>query len=265
VFTTDSAYPRRFLLALAASIFVHAIIVAIGPLHPIETREQDRPSTPVVLERRTPPPPTPKPTARPTPKPRPTVAVTTPQPVVKRVVAAAPRATAKPAKHQGGSARPKELAKIVPTAAPPNGTATAAGNGVAAGGAGTGAGPGAGTGGANGTGAGGGGEQPCGHVSFVPTGAEQYVNGKFYETIRTIVEFPDGHTETAVFPYPWIYNNQNDDPWSPQNLRKPSLAARAQLPPPGTDVGDGDRLVKLVLQYTKSDGTTRLPLCPGQR
>jgi len=260
VIALDPAYRRRILLAFAASVFVHALIVASGPLGPIPTRENDRPSTPVVLERRTPPPP--KPTAHPTPRPRPTVAISTPRPVVKKIVAVGPRATAKPAQNQGGSARPKELAKIVPSAEP-NGSATAAGNGVTAGGSGTGAGPGTGTGGAGGTGTGGGGEQPCGHVSFVPTRASTYANGRWYETIRTIVEFPDGHTETAIFPYPWIYTNQNDDPWAPQNLNK-RMAARAQLPPAGTDVADADRLVKLVLQYTRPNGTTVLPLCPGQ-
>ncbi len=243
MFALDPAYPRRILLAFAASVFIHALIVAGRPLSPIPTRENDQPSTPVVLERRTPPSPT-------------------PQPVIKKVAAVAPRATAKPAQHRGGSAWPKELAKIVPSAEP-NGTATAAGNGIAAGGSGTGTGPGTETGAAGGTGTGGGGEQPCGHVSFVPTSAPKYVSGKWYETIRTIVEFPDGHTETAIFPYPWVYPNQNDDPWAPQNLNK-QMAARAQLPPAGTDVADADRLVKLVLQYTRPNGTTVLPLCPGQ-
>jgi hypothetical protein len=261
VFASDPGYRRRILLALAASLFVHALIVAAGPLRPIRTHEEDRPSTPVVLETRMP---TPRPTPAPTPKPTPKIVLATPKPVTKRVAAAAPAATAKPARRPGGSARPKELAKIVPTDAPPNGTATAAGSGVAAGGSGTGAGPGTGSGGAGGPGTGAGGAaQPCGHVSFVPTRAPSYVNGKWYETIRTIVEFPDGHTETAIFPYPWVYADQNDDPWSPQNLRR-DMPAHAQLPPAGATLGDADGLIRLVLQYTRPNGTTVLPLCPGQ-
>lgn len=260
----DGKYPRRIVTAFAASLVIHALIIGSGPLHAIPTREEERPTTPVVLEQRTPTPPPPRPTPQPTPKPRPTIALATPHPIRKAVVAAAPRATARPATRRGGSARPKELAQVVPSAAPPTGTATAAGNGLAAGGDGTGAGPGSGNGGAAGAGTGtNGSDQPCGYVTFIPTGAEQYVNGRFYETIRATIEFADGHSESGVFPYPWVYTNQNDDPWAPQNLRK-AMHARAQFPPPGATLGDADRVVRLVLQYTRPDGTTTLPLCPGQ-
>lgn len=252
----DPLRRRRIVVAFLASVALNALVIGAGLLHSLPVRDDQEPSTRVVLEVRPRPVPTPPPRSTPpppTPAPRPFV-VLVPQPVHRRVVATAPVAT--PQRSIGGNPQPNELVRLT-ASAPPNGSAAAAGSGVA--GNGTGASSGAGDAGAGGSGA----AQPCGAVSFIPTGTPNYTNGKWYETIRAMVEFPDGHTESGVFPYPWVYANQNDDPWAPQNLNK-RMTAHAQLPPAGSDVADADRVVQLVLQYTRPNGTTVLPLCPGQ-
>jgi hypothetical protein len=255
---SDLSNKRRLEAAFVASILIHLVLIGASPVRPIPVREEHRDSIRVVLERR------PAPKLRPTPAPRPVLALATPRPLIAPRTATAPRATARPARQLGGSAAPKELAKIVPTSAPLNGTATAAGNGVAAGGSGTGAGPGTGTGGANGSGTGTGGGGPCGHVGF-NTVATAFTNGKWYETISVYVEYADGHQESAKFPYPWVYNSDRADPWSVQNLRDhPNMAIPAQTPPPGVDMSAADPVVKYVLVHTTPEGKTLLPLCPGQ-
>lgn len=258
----DNAYSRRFLVALGLSAFIHGLIIGAGPLHPLRVREEQRASTPVAIELRTPPPlPAPLPTPVRTPLPKPTVVVQRPRPVVRHRPAPA-LATAPPAEEPGGSASAKELATTAP-AAPPNGT-TGAGIGVAAGGSGSGAGPGSGSGGANGTENGSGGaSQPCGSVSLVPAAAPTISrSGMWLETIRVMMTFRDGHSESGVFPYPFVYRNEAADPWSPPNLSK-DIAVPVPLPPPGTDLSNADRVVLETLRYTRGDGRTVLPPCSG--
>jgi hypothetical protein len=258
---SDPTYVRRLLIAFAASIFVHAIIVGLDPLRPIPVREEEAASARVIIEQ-----PTAKPPLPPQPTPHVTrqpAALVTPRPLVAKAIASAPRAIAPPVLHTGGAAAPRELATTVPSAAP-NGIATAAGTGVAAGGSGSGAGPGKGSGGANGTdiGLGGG---PCGLVMFVPAGTPAYTNKKIYETISVFVEFADGHREKAQFPYPWIYDSDRADPWSIQNTRDhPNMSVPLQTPPPSLDMSTADPLVKYVLAHSTPNGRTLLPLCPGQ-
>jgi hypothetical protein len=261
----DSAYPRRILPALAISAFIHGLIIGAGPLQPLHTHEEQKASTPIAIELQTPPPlPSPVPIQRPvrTPRPKPTIVIETPQPIIVPRRAAVALATAPPAVKIGGSASNAELAKPV-ASAPPNGT-RGEGEGVAAGGSGTGAGPGAGSGGAGGTGTGtGSSDQPCGAVGLVPATAPAIGrSGIWLETIRVTISFGDGHSENGVFPYPFIYQNEAADPWSPPNLSK-EMTVRVPLPPPGIDLGAADRAVLMTLRYTRLDGTTLLPPCPG--
>lgn len=261
----DPRYLRRLALALAASLFIHAVIIGLAPLHALPVRDDRTPATRVVLEVRTPPPVArPRPTPPPTPRPRPTIALATPRPVPRRVRSAS-RTPAQAASLRGGSRAPKVVAKLVPSA-PPNGVAAEAGAGIAPGGAGSGAGPGAGSGGASGTAspapAPPAADQPCGSVTFVPEGASAQHGGAWYETIRVTISFRDGHAESGTFPYPFVYANEAADPWSPPNLTK-DIAVPAQLPPPGTDLSGADRAVVLTLQYTNQNGRTTLPPCPA--
>ena len=87
-----------------------------------------------------------------------------------------------------------------------------------------------------------------------------------YETIRATVHFPDGHTASELFPYAWVYPDAtNTDPWSPRNLRDPDFPARAQLPPPGTDLRRYPEVIRYILEHTRGDGTTVLQECPIPR
>jgi hypothetical protein len=107
---------------------------------------------------------------------------------------------------------------------------------------------------------------PCGFVTFIPAGAPRFVNGTAYERIKTTVSFSDGHTETAEFPYYWVYpNGELTDPWSSTNLRRGDFAVTMQLPPAGTDVTTFPVLIQYVLKHTTRDGNTDLRACTGPR
>ena len=72
---------------------------------------------------------------------------------------------------------------------------------------------------------------PCGDVTFAPMGPPRFVNGTAYERIKTMVSFSDDHTETAEFPYYWIYpNGEQTDPWSSTNLRRSDFVTTMQSP-----------------------------------
>src|ERR1700730_19373233 len=79
-------------------------------------------------------------------------------------------------------------------------------------------------------------EVPCGTVTFTPVGPPRYdAERNASEQIRALVLYADGHTESASFPYPWLYpDGERNDPWSSTNLRSPSnLRVTVQFPPPG--------------------------------
>jgi hypothetical protein len=100
-------------------------------------------------------------------------------------------------------------------------------------------------------------------VEFIPSEPPRIVGNTSYETIQTTVHFPDGHTESEDFPYPWVYADYMDtDPWSPINVRKTNLVVFAQLPPPGADVQRYPEIVRYVLDHTKPNGGTVLAPCP---
>ncbi|GAC1578814.1 MAG: hypothetical protein NVS3B7_12550 [Candidatus Elarobacter sp.] len=267
----------RMIVAFALAIALHEILLGAvhGPARPRDT-ESEAATTRIVFEK---PRPTPKPTPRPSPTPRPTPPPTpepritppprsTPAPVQQ----VAARAKGRPAKHRGGGAHKAHVAKTKSgTYANPK-----------AAGAGTGASTGQGSGNAPGTGGGLAGNglgnagngngavnanTPCGFVDFKPTGAPRYSNGTAYEPIAATVTFPDGHSETANFPYKWVYpNGEQNDPWSDTNLRKDATApAPMQAPPAGADVSSYPPLIQYIIKHTDASGFTLLPECPKNR
>lgn len=219
----------------------------------------------IVLER-----PTPTPTPKPTPPPivhlvHPTLA---PVPQIAAAKAPEPKATS----HGGAKAAPAhhfhfKVYKRIKT--------SPAGKAVGITGTGTGISAGSGTGGDNGTTGTGNGtagtgngavnaNTPCGEVDFVPTGAPDYSrkNGSAAERIRATVRFPDGHQESDMFPYQWVYQNgEQDDPWSNTNLKR-QVEIPLIFPPPGSDTSAYPPIIKYILDHTRPDGTTVLSDCP---
>ncbi len=75
--------------------------------------------------------------------------------------------------------------------------------------------------------------------------------------------FPDGHTESARFPYPWVYPNaEQTDPWSNTNLKDPDFVTTLRFPPPGTDPSTFPPLIQYILKHTDTGGYTNLQPCP---
>ena|ERR1700736_2730969 len=266
------------IVAVALAIALHEIF--LGVVHngqPANDTERDAVATRIVFEtprptptpRRTPKPtPTPRPTQPPTPEPRVTPPPrSTPAPVQQ----VAGRAKGQPAKRRGGGAK-KAIAKAAHgTYANPKAAGSGTGSSTGQGGGNA---PGAGGGlGSNGTGTTGTGNgavnanTPCGFVSFVPHGPPRYNNGTATETVRATVTFPDGHSETAEFPYKWVYpNGEQTDPWSNTNLKKDSTSPTTlQAPPPGTDTSNFPPLIKYIISHSGPDGYTELAPCPGSR
>jgi hypothetical protein len=270
-------YRDRLVVAVAVAIAFHEILLGVvhGPPRPSDD-ESTGVTTKIVFE--APPSPSPLPTPKPTPTPRPTPQPTpeprhtppprsTPAPV--RQIAG--RAKGRPARHHGGGAR-KVVAKTTPTGtfADPN----AAGVGTSpATGVGTGPQPGTGGGqGGNGNGNQGNGngavnaDTPCGVVYFLPTGAPRYSNGTAFEPMQATVTFPDGHRESARFPYPWVYpNGEQTDPWSETNGKNPNFIATLHFPPPGTDTSTFPPLIQYIISHTDPGGYTNLQPCPQDR
>jgi hypothetical protein len=105
----------------------------------------------------------------------------------------------------------------------------------------------------------------CGVVEFVPAAAPQLVGNTTEERIKATVTFSDGHRESAIFPYRWIYpNGEVTDPWSNTNLRHADFLVTMQLPPPGTDTSAYPPLIRYVLAHTNASGYTILKDCPNQ-
>ena len=259
-------YRDRMIVAIALAIALHEILLGFvhGPPRLSDT-EKEPVSTRIVMET---PRPTPKPTPRPTQPPTPPPRVTPPPHVtpapVKEIAA---RAKGHPARRHGGGAH-KAIAKAK-TGTYANPRASGAGTGASSG-HGSGNVPGVG-GGLAGTGTGTAGNgngavnanTPCGIVEFRPTAAPRYSNGTAYEPVQATVSFPDGHTESARFPYPWIYpNGEQTDPWSDTNLKNPNFVTTLHFPPPGTDMSTFPDLIKYIIKHTDPGGYTDLPDCP---
>jgi hypothetical protein len=258
-FADDPGRLRRYAIALPSAIVLTLLFFALGFLRPPETPAGVRPDvTSIALERRVP-------VARPTPTRPP------PPPPPRRVaIAEVPqRAAPQAARVPGGAPAPAAQPVHKALTSVPVAAATAAGNGT---GPGTGPGPAEGTGDAGPVGTGGTGtaavdaDAPCGSVDFIPDDAPRRAGGTAYETIRATVRFPDGHSASALFPYAWVYPDAtNTDPWSPRNLREPDFPARAQLPPPGTDLRRYPAVIRYIIEHTRADGTTVLQECPKPR
>ena len=266
-------YRDRLIVAVAVAIAFHEVLLGLvhGPAPPSDT-ETEPVTTQIVMRV----PPTPRPTPVPTPKPTPTPPPTpeprrtppprvTPAPV--RHVAGRTKGT--PAKRHGGGAH-KAVPKLATTGtyADPNasgvGTSTAAGVGTGPQ-PGTGGGPG-GNGNAN-QGNGNGpvnADTPCGVVEFKPIAAPKYSNGAASEPVEATVTFPDGHRESARFPYPWVYlNGEQNDPWSDTNLKNANYGdVTLRFPPPGTDTSTYPPLIQYILKHTNAEGFTNLQPCP---
>jgi hypothetical protein len=269
-------YRTRMIVAIAFAIALHEVILAFIHIPgPQRNTEDQAVTTRIAIE-------TPRPTPRPTPKPTPTPPPTQP-PTPEPRVTPPPRSTpapvqqvagrkkGRPAPHHGGGAH-KAIAKA-PTGHHANPKAAGAGTGTSTG---NGSGNVPGTGGGlagNGTGEAGNGNgavnanTPCGQVEFQPTGSPRYQNGTAYEPMSAKVTFPDGHQETANFPYRWVYpNGEQTDPWSDTNLRKdPNGPTPMQPPPPGSDVSSFPPLIQYIVRHTGPDGYTYLQPCPKNR
>ena len=251
------------ILAVAITALEAVVAVWHWPVHAVVAERVV--ATTVVLERAAP---TPRPTPRPTP-----VATPTPAPRVRVTTAPVQRAAPHTQRHAGGTsaAAPRTKHPVVhhtvtlPKAAGVTGVELAPGSGTGAGnGSGTGD---AGSGAGNGTGGSGTGavdaDAPCGYVEFIPDALPKIVGSTAYETIRATVHYPDGHTASDNFPYPWVYADYMDtDPWSPPNERRGGDIAYAQLPPPGADAHRYPEIVRYILDHTNATGHTLLQPCP---
>jgi hypothetical protein len=255
-------YRVRLIVAFALAIALHEILLGFLHASPPQSNHEDAgPATRIAIEIK-PPTPTPAPTPPPppprTPPPRVTAA---PVPQI------AGAARGRPAKHRGGGAR--RAVAHAPRGVYANPHAAGAGNGSATG---TGAGSTAGQGGGqNGSGAGESGNgngavnanAPCGVVEFIPYAAPRSDGATVYEPVQATVTFPDGHKETARFPYSWVYTDgERTDPWSQTNLRNPNFQTTLQLPPPGADRSGYPSLIQYILAHTDLGGYTDLPDCP---
>jgi hypothetical protein len=257
-------------LAFAISIALNEIVIGLLHRSPpvVETHVEP---TIVTIAYRTPAP-TPKPTPRPTPPP-----VVHPAPhatIARDTQIAAPRTKAPKENTHGGSVsrRANPKADVYAELAHDD---LGHGHGITGAGTGVGAGPGAGggdAGSAEGNGTGGTGASdastsaaPCGVVDFDAAYPTEKSGTTYYETIDAVVHFPDGHTETARFPYRWSYpDGERTDPWSGTNLKEhPHMRTPAQTPPPTVDPNSLSPVIQYLLQHTDEQGHTSLKACPG--
>lgn len=286
----DKGRWNRLLLAVAASIAVHEIILGIiaffalfqEPAPPPDTVVAQRIT--VVVHKPTPaptPPPTPAPTPEPTPQvtPTPRIALTT-----KDFNQARPLAAATPAQVEGGAAAPKhELVvaphlHVVPVRPAPQRVAVAANasvqNGTAAGqangGTGTGGGPGAGNGGAAGTDSGTGGNgtlpgldtplSPCGIVTFNELRSTENENGSVYVRVSLNVQLRNGRVMSDTLGWYFYYPSERANLFAKahEGERVPM-----QFPPSGYDLdANQNAATAIALKHTRPNGTTDLPDCP---
>jgi hypothetical protein len=108
-------------------------------------------------------------------------------------------------------------------------------------------------------------DAPCGSVDLIPFEAPTHSGALTFEHVRATVTFPDGHSQSEEFPYPFGYADPDADPWSPRNMPNPDFVTRVQLPPPGANIGRYAEVIRYILDHTRSDGTTILQECPRQR
>ncbi len=250
----------RLIIAFALALALHEIVLSIVRAPVPSTAREAAPAAQVLIVAQRRAPPTPRPTPAPQRTPPPHVTFAPVAQVAGRVHAAV-------AKHRAGGARRATSHAIVAAHAAPHAAGSGAGSAVGVGG-----GDANGTGGGlagNGTGTSGNGNgavnanAPCGVVEFIPHASPKYDRTTVIETVWATVTFPDGHTESARFPYPWIYaDGERTDPWSNTNLAKPNVEATLQLPPPDSDRSTFPPLITYILAHTNAGGYTDLPECP---
>jgi hypothetical protein len=90
-------------------------------------------------------------------------------------------------------------------------------------------------------------------------------DGSRSERIVAIVRFADGHSESATFPYQWIYpGGEQNDPWSATNLHRGDFDVPVVLPPAGADRTTFPPLIRYILDHTNPKGFTTLSHCDGR-
>jgi hypothetical protein len=90
-------------------------------------------------------------------------------------------------------------------------------------------------------------------------------DGTRYERIAAMVRFADGHSESATFPYPWIYpDGEQNDPWSATNLGRGDFNIPVVLPPAEADLSTFPPLIRYILDHTNPKGFTTLSHCDGR-
>lgn len=103
----------------------------------------------------------------------------------------------------------------------------------------------------------------CGYVEFRPVGKPRYSGTTAYERIRATVMFADGHSESEIVPYPWVYPDaERTDPWSATNLRRSSMTVLFQPPPPDFARAGLPPLIVYIDKHTMLDGYSTLQECP---
>ena len=79
------------------------------------------------------------------------------------------------------------------------------------------------------------------------------------------IQLRDGETVTDDLGWPFVYADDADNPFSPQNENNPDVTTTMQPPPPDYDL---EALQKpatvLAVRHTGPDGYTLLDPCPGQ-
>jgi hypothetical protein len=102
--------------------------------------------------------------------------------------------------------------------------------------------------------------QACADVDFLPVSRRRF-GFVVHERVKATVRFPDGHEESAEYPYPWIYNEPLvSDPWlSPNDLpilqpTPPPDVPRAALPP----------LITFLLAHADAAGRLTLRPCTAK-
>lgn len=136
------------------------------------------------------------------------------------------------------------------------------GNGTGAGGVGN----GTGTGG-HGTGTGGyaAADEPCGFVEFVNIEDAHYdrSTGGFYQKIRMMVHYGDGHVAGTVLDWNWYWPSEAAFPWSDQNIHNQDFPVPFQFPPADKVAGEPPE-VQYVIAHTSANGvSTILKDCKG--
>lgn len=241
---------RRLAIALACSIAIHEIAVALIPRPAAPSQERETVSHVTIAQvRRRRPPPTPKPT--PTPPP-PHAVVHAPQP-------AGARAHVEPIKHAGARRpTPPKLRVATPAAALPTGgegagaqRGTGAGSTSAQEGSGTGSGV-----------AGAGNGALCGAVDFQSTGVATYdaATGTYERSnIVATVYYADGTSERIPLDWTWRWKSEDDDPFNTDE-DAPMLF---QFPPADKLAGEPPA-IQYIIAHTTRDGRTKLTdRCPN--